>query len=127
MTKNKFTHIKPRNYLNLLFSVQNMKYLVRIDCNTNEIKDMDIFSEPNKMPFLQYINLSINKIRELPKMSLNNLLELNLDQNEIKTAENFTGLPNLGILRMRNNKLKNCTGLANMPKLRELYLVNIIL
>jgi len=103
-----------------------MNYLVRIDGNTNEIKDMDIFSNPDKMQFLQYINLSINKIRELPKMCLSSLLELNLDQNEIASAEKFIGLPNVGILRMRNNKLKSCEGLANMPKLTELYLVNII-
>ena len=104
-----------------------MNYLVRIDGNTNEIKDMDIFSDPNKMQFLQNINLSINKIRELPKMCLSSLLELNLDQNEITSAARFTGLPNLGVLRMRNNKLKTCEGLANMPKLTELYLVSTIL
>ncbi len=103
-----------------------MNCLVRIDCNTNEIKDMDIFSNPDKMQFLQTINLSINKIKELPEMNLNSLLELNVDQNEIASAARFTGLLNIEILRMRNNKLKDCTGLANMPKLKELYLVRIV-
>lgn len=100
-----------------------MNYLVRIDCNTNEIKDMDIFSNPEKLQFLQTINLSINKIKELPEMNLNSLLELNLDQNLIASAAKFTGLVNVEVVRMRTNKLKDCTGLANMPKLRELYLV----
>ena len=56
-------------------------------------------------------------------MNLKSLTDLNLDTNNIETAKNFTGLPNILTLKLRQNKLKNCEGLSNMPKLHTLHLV----
>lgn len=106
--------------------VENMTYLLRLDANTNEIKDMDIFRSFDKLQFLQILNLSSNKIKELSEMNTQNLTDLNLDGNAITTCQNFTGLPNLLTLKLRQNKLTNCEGLSNMPKLHTLHLVKTI-
>lgn len=101
-----------------------MNYLVRIDCSKNEIKEMDIFNTIDKLQFLQILNLSSNKIKELPELNLGALTELNLETNSIDNASGFKGLPNLKKLNLKQNKLKDCTGLANCPELDVLYLVN---
>jgi Leucine-rich repeat (LRR) protein len=49
---------------------------------------------------------------------LKRLRRLNLIENEINTAAEFEGHPNLEILELGKNKLKTTEGLGNMPKLR---------
>jgi len=100
-----------------------MNYLVRIDCSKNEIKEMDIFKSLEKLQFLQILNLSNNKIKELPELNLGALRELNLETNMINTTSEFKGLPSLKKLNLKQNKIKECIGLANCPELDVLYLV----
>lgn len=113
ISNNKFVHIKP---------LEHIPYLVRLDASKNEIKDIDIFQDPEKLQFLQILKLDENKIKFLPEMNCKNVLEINLENNQIETAINFTGLPNLLKLNLKQNKLKNCEGIANMPALKTLYL-----
>ena len=104
-----------------------MNYLVRIDCSKNEIKEMDIFKSLEKLQFLQILNLSHNKIKELPELNLTALRELNLENNMISDAKEFKGLPSLKKLNLKQNRLKDCLGMANCPELDVLYLVKIFL
>lgn len=64
------------------------------------------------------MNLSTNKIKALVTIELKRLRRLNLIENEIETASEFTGHPNIEVLELGKNKLKNTDGLSNMPKLR---------
>lgn len=45
---------------------------------------------------------------------------MNINENDISTAEFFDGHPTLEVLEMKVNKLKNLKGISNMPCLREL-------
>ena len=84
---------------------------------------MDIFKGIENLQFLQILNLSNNKIKELPELNLSSLLELNLETNLIDNAKEFKGLPKLKKLNLKQNKLKDCTGLINSPELDVIYLV----
>ena len=104
--------------------VKNMPYLIRIDASVNEIKDMDVFNNPERFQYLQLLNLKTNKIHVLPEMQAVNLLQMDLSENKIKDCSQFKGLPNLKKLNLSTNRLENCIGLANCPKLEVLYLNN---
>jgi Leucine-rich repeat (LRR) protein len=115
ISQNKFPQIHP---------IRHIPHLVNLDASKNEITDInELFSEPGKLQYLQRIDLSLNKIKELPVMYTKNLITLNLEENGIKTAAGFQGLPNLEVLNLKKNKLKDCIGLANCEKLKVLYLV----
>ncbi len=86
----------------------------------------EFFDDPDKLQYLQKIDLSTNKIKELPEMHTPALIELNMETNSLNTAINFKGLPNLLKLNLKQNKLKDCLGLSNMPKVEVIYLVNNI-
>lgn len=112
ISKNKFFQIKGFN---------NMKHLIRFDARENEIRDISILGSPNNFKFLQVLYLSNNKIKVLPKIEAENLIELHLDNNLIKNASAFaTGLPKLAFINLTTNKLKDCSGLSNCPKLLSL-------
>ena len=117
LSNNKFRHIRP---------LENMTNMIRIDANKNEIKELDIFKSLDKLQFLQILNLSENKIKILPELNLTALRELKLENNMISDAAEFKGLPNLKKLNLKQNRLKNCIGMANCPELDVLYLVNKI-
>ena len=115
VSTNKITHIN---------CVKNMPYIIRIDGSVNEIKDIEVFNNPDRFQFLQILNLKTNKIRALPEMQATNLLQIDLSENKVKDCTNFKGLPNLKKLNLNNNSMKDCLGLANCPKLEVLYLNN---
>jgi Leucine-rich repeat (LRR) protein len=115
LSQNKFTQIDP---------IRHIPHLVNLDASKNEITDVNVlFSEPEKLQYLQKIDLNTNKIKELPAMFTTNLLTLNLEGNGIKIAMNFRGLPNLVSLNLKQNKLRDCIGLGNCEKLKVIYLV----
>lgn len=116
ISNNKFRHIKP---------LENINYLVKLDCSKNEIRELEIFGSTEKLQFLQILNMSNNKIKELPELNLGSLIELNLETNLIETAREFKGLPKLKKLNLKQNKLKDCAGLHNCPELDVLFLVGI--
>ena len=115
VSTNKITHIN---------CVKNMPYIIRIDASVNEIKDIEVFNNPDKFQFLKILNLKTNKIRVLPEMQATNLIQIDLSENKVKDCTNFKGLPNLKKLNLNNNSMANCIGLANCPKLEVLYLNN---
>ena len=104
--------------------VKNMPYVIRIDASVNEIKDMDVFNNPERFQYLQLLNLKTNKIHVLPEMQAVNLLQIDLSENKVKDCTQFKGLPKLRKLNLNSNHMANCIGLANCPKLEVLYLNN---
>ena len=115
VSTNKISHIN---------CVKNMPYVIRIDASVNEIKDMDVFNNPERFQYLQLLNLKTNKIHVLPEMQAVNLLQIDLSENKVKDCTQFKGLPNLRKLNLNTNHMANCIGLANCPKLEVLYLNN---
>jgi len=104
--------------------VKNMPYLIRIDASSNEIKDIDVFNNPERFQYLQLLNLKTNKIHVLPEMQAKNLLQIDLSENKVKDCTQFKGLPNLKKLNLNTNHMADCVGLSNCPKLEVLYLNN---
>ena len=115
VSTNKITHIN---------CVKHMPYIIRIDASVNEIKDIEVFNNPDRFQFLQILNLKTNKIRVLPEMQATHLFQIDLSENKVKDCSNFKGLPNLRKLNLNNNSMANCIGLANCPRLEVLYLNN---
>ena len=66
--------------------------------------------------------MSSNKITILPELKQPQLFKLNLNENLITSAAQFTGHVNLRILELKKNKLTSCEGLSNLDALEELYL-----
>lgn len=118
----KFMHLRDVNISkNKLFKIEgynSMKHLFRFDARENEIRNMNVFSDPEGYKFLQLLYLSNNKITILPALYCDNLLELHLDNNQIYKAEGFVdGLKKVKFINLSNNKLKDFTGISNCPNL----------
>lgn len=117
-----FIHLRDvnisKNKISLISGFNNMTHLFRFDARENEIRDMNVFSDPDKFKFLQLLYLSNNKIKILPALYCDNLLELHLDNNNIKNASGFvSGLKKVRFINLSNNKLKDCSGISNCPEL----------
>lgn len=95
---------------------------MKLDANHNEIRNLEIFKNPETLQYLQFLDLSFNRIKSLTEMNTNSLTLLNLENNIIDNAVEFKGLHQIKILKLNQNKLKNCHGLSNMPELEVLYL-----
>lgn len=121
-----YPHLKhiniSQNEVQNIESIAAVPYLLTINASTNLINSIDVFIDPNVLSFLQFVNLSTNKITKFPAIQLPRLRKLNLNDNKIDTCEEFQGHPTLEVLELRKNKLKSCLGLRDMPSLRELYL-----
>ena len=69
------------------------------------------------------MDLSENKITDLPAIKIPKLMKLNLCDNKIEKAETWEGHPVLNVLNLRRNKLSSTAFVKEMPNLKELYLV----
>ena len=123
----RFVHLRDvnlsKNKLLFLKGYEKMLHLCRFDARENDIRDMNCFSNEDSYKFLQKLYLSNNKIKLLPALYCDNLLELHLDNNIINNAKSFIrGLRKLKFLNLSNNKLKNCIGISNCPSLEILKL-----
>lgn len=121
----RFIHLRDinisKNKIPLIRGFNNMTHLFRFDARENEIRDMIVFSDPEKFKFLQLLYLSNNKIKLLPSLYADNLVELHLDSNVIKNATGFgIGLKSVKLISLNANKLKDCSGLSNCPELETL-------
>ena len=121
-----FIHLRDvnisKNKISLISGFNNMTHLIRFDARENDIRDMNCLSDPEKFKYLQLLYLSQNKIKVLPPLYADNLIELHLDNNKIKNASMFQGLKKVRFINLSNNKLKTCEGLANCPELVHLKL-----
>lgn len=123
----RFIHLRDinisKNKIPLIRGFNNMTHLFRFDARENEIRDMIVFSDPEKFKFLQLLYLSNNKIKILPPLYSDNLVELHLDANQIRNASGFgIGLKSVKLISLNTNKLKDCSGFSNCPELEILRL-----
>jgi len=67
--------------------VSDLPHLINFQASGCAIKDMDFMSTcPQSLQYLQWLDLSINKITELPGLRQPQLTKINLSENAIATA-----------------------------------------
>jgi len=72
---------------------------------------------------LRWLDISSNKYTELSAMKPPKLEFLDISYNRLeKINENWTGHPNIKVLKTIDNKFKNLAPFKDMPKLEELFL-----
>ena len=107
-----------------IHTVASIPHLCSLRASKNLIDDIGFMGNPAKLQFLSFIDLSNNRIRELPALELPRLRFLDLRNNQIATCEKFNGHPTLEVLELRKNKLTSLSGLKNMRRLTELWLAS---
>lgn len=80
-----------------------LPHALSLNCSENAIANIDFLSEKDRFEFLQIANFSQNKIAALPEISAPGLKHLNVQKNEIKSCEKFTGHDRLEALELRGN------------------------
>jgi len=112
-----------KNALIEINEVMHLQYLININAQGNQIADIKFFEEYSQsLEYLQKLDLSQNKIQALTDLPQPRLFKVNLSENEIASAANFTGHANLLSLNLSKNKLVNLAGIHNMARLTELNL-----
>lgn len=87
------------------------------------INSLDFMAaSPQALQYLQWLDLSINKITELPCLRQPQLTKINLAENAIATAANFNGHSRVMVLNLSKNKLTTCEGICHMASLEEINL-----
>ena len=111
--------------LDKLFTIN----LSKLDLSENNIQDIKIFAENDKLINLKELNLNRNEISNISYLSnckLNNLVDLKLCFNKIQDI-NFlelnTGLDNLEKLDLSNNLITKLIKI-NLKKIKYLYLLD---
>lgn len=88
---------------------QRMRNLQTVNLSHNKILSLSSFRIP---PFVWHLDLSFNKIEELPShhflKSARNLMELDLSNNQINDIQpnTFVNLAHLGMLNLNGNKIR---------------------
>ena len=89
----------------------------------NKIKNIAIFTNEENFLNLRWLDVSSNKYTELVPFKLPKLDYLDISYNRIeKINENWTGHPNVKILKTIDNKFKSLAPFKDMPMLTELFL-----
>ena len=97
-----------------------MPYLVSLNVTQNQIENIDIFDDSEKLKYLQICIFTQNQIKEIPEIKLKSLISLTLSTNQISSTLKFSGHPKLKVLDLEKNKLTSFAGIRNMPLLEEL-------
>lgn len=108
------------NQLDDLSSLGQMKYLLSLTCDRNNVEKLNI----QPMEYLQLLDISYNKINTFDGLQHPRLKTLNLNFNKIQNFESMAMVPfiNLEVLELRNNGIESLTGLCALPRLKKLYI-----
>lgn len=102
------------SHINGLFSLSNLHFLYL---------SMNKITEAVNLPQgLIFLDLSLNKIANLPKSDLPALKELILDSNVIFSLENCGNYRNLRVFSAQNNNISAINGIERFPLLQRLNL-----
>jgi Leucine-rich repeat (LRR) protein len=113
------------NNITDIASLKDMQQLVYLNLAKNKIKALTIFTQEEMFPNLKWLDVSNNKLVELPGLKLPKLEYLDIGYNKLeKVNEAWTGHANIRILKSVDNKFKNFAAFKAMPMLEELYLAN---
>jgi len=107
-----------RNLLTNISTLTKMPSLVSADLEENYVAKLPAF--PNR--YLQYINLSHNKLTSLGKFSCKMLSYLRVDSNAMSSLSGISSCKNLQRLDANGNQLKTTKHIHDLPKLQMLQL-----
>lgn len=124
---NPYTHLSnlniSKNEIRDIDTVSNLPHLLTFSASGCAIKSLDFMSaNPQSLQYLQWLDLSINKITELPGLRQPQLCKVNLSENAIASTANFNGHTKIMVLNLSKNKMVNCEGLCHMTALEDLNL-----
>jgi Leucine-rich repeat (LRR) protein len=98
---------------------------VYVNLAKNKIKSLNVFCQEDMFPNLKWLDVSNNKITELPGIKLPKLEYLDIGFNKLeKVSEAWTGHPNLQTLKTVDNKFKSLAIFKALPKLENLFVAN---
>jgi Leucine-rich repeat (LRR) protein len=109
---------KIREFLNRPITANALSQITEINLNWLKLKVVPL--ELNQLSGLQVINLSNNELKEAPDFTLAKLQCLYLTCNQLEKVPNFTGLPKLTKLYLSHNRLREVPNftLANLQVLK---------
>lgn len=97
-----------KNGIRDISTIAYLPHLLTINVSSNALRSVKFLEElagSDKLNFLQRMDLSSNKLRELTPIPQPRLNWLNLSSNGIKTCADFTGHDGLLTLLMSGNRL----------------------
>ncbi|KAF7259038.1 hypothetical protein EG68_03733 [Paragonimus skrjabini miyazakii] len=116
--------ILSNNFITDICPVSVIGHLIYLKADNNQIERADCL---NSLRFLQFLDLSGNKLTTINDLKLPLLQHLKVHENYIETL-NSTGyglqpcqFPALHTLEVRGNKLTSLDGVGNLSTLRSLY------
>lgn len=86
-----------------------MPFLIRINLESNSIKDLKPLANEESFKSLKYLNLAKNKITELSPIKVGALIFLNLTENKVEKTEAFDGHPRIKQLYLNGNRIAALT------------------
>lgn len=88
----------------------------------NKIKALTVFTQDDMFPNLKWLDVSNNKITEMPAFKLPKLEYLDISYNKLeKINDGWQGHANVKVLKTIDNKFKSLGQFKAMPKLEILY------
>lgn len=108
------------NALTNIDEVKNLKYLLSIEAKNNQIETANFLGDAG-LQYLQKVNLTTNKLKQLPKIQNQALYSLNLDENEINELD-FFGNSSIRFLSLNKNKLTSLKGFTNFKAVESISL-----
>ncbi|XP_028665783.2 leucine-rich repeat-containing protein 23 [Erpetoichthys calabaricus] len=122
----KFIHLRfidiSSNFLNDLSPLASLTHLLWIKADVNQLTELQD-QKLEELPYLQWLNLSSNRIKVTSALSTPALEVLNLSGNQLMIISglDYGRLSNLVTLELRGNQLETTDGIY-LPNLRKLYL-----
>lgn len=105
--------------------LKDMQQLVYLNLSKNKIKALAVFCNDDMFANLKWLDVSNNKLTELPGLKLPKLEYLDIGYNKLeKVNEAWTGHANVRVLKTVDNKFKSLAVFKAMPKLEQLYMAN---
>lgn len=109
-----------QNFLENIGTLNKLKSLLWLKLNQNRLESARL----DKLPYLQVVDFSGNKIGNVLGIEHPYLEQLNLNNNEIPSLEGLEPkeLPNLIGLQLRSNQLSSTSGIENFKNLKHLFI-----
>lgn len=109
-----------QNFLENIDTLNKLRSLLWLKINQNRLESARL----EKLPYLQVVDFSGNKIRNVLGIEHPHLEQLNLNHNDIPSLEGLEpkDLPNLISLQLRSNQLSSTSGVENFRNLKHLFI-----
>jgi Leucine-rich repeat (LRR) protein len=105
--------------------LKDMQQLVYLNLAKNKIKLISVLCNDDMFPNLKWLDVSNNKLTELPGIKLPKLEYLDIGYNKLeKVNDAWVGHANIRIMKCVDNKFKSLSAFKAIPKLEELYMAN---